>query len=111
MSSVPTVGVDQVPIPLPAGLTVLDVREQVEWQHGHLEGSVHLPMSELTDRLAEVPTEGQLLVVCKVGSRSARVVQYLVHQGVDAFNLDGGLLEWQAAGRPLVSDVGEPTVV
>jgi rhodanese-related sulfurtransferase len=38
-------------------------------------------------------------------------VQYLVQQGVDAFNLDGGLLEWHAAGRPLVSDVGEPMVV
>ena len=111
MFSVPTIAVDQLPTPLPEGLTVLDVREPVEWQHGHLEGSVHVPMTELPDRLAEVPTDGQVLVVCKVGSRSARVVQYLVHQGVDAFNLDGGLLEWHAAGRPLVSDVGDPMVV
>jgi rhodanese-related sulfurtransferase len=111
MFPVPSVSVDQLAVPLPEGLNVLDVREQVEWQHGHLEGSQHVPMSELAERLGEVPTDGQLLVVCKVGSRSARVVQYLVQQGVDAFNLDGGLLEWHAAGRPLVSDVGEPMVV
>jgi rhodanese-related sulfurtransferase len=109
--AVPSVAVDQLPTPLPEGLTVLDVREQVEWQHGHLAGSLHVPMSELAGRLAEVPTEGQLLVVCKVGGRSARVVQYLVQQGVDAVNLDGGLVEWEAAGRPLVAEVGDPTVV
>jgi rhodanese-related sulfurtransferase len=111
MQGIPTVTVDQVPTPLPDGITVLDVREPVEWQHGHVEGSVHVPMMELPDRLAELPTDGQVLVVCKVGGRSARVVQYLVAQGVDAVNLDGGLLEWEAAGRPLVGDAGPPTVV
>jgi rhodanese-related sulfurtransferase len=39
------------------------------------------------------------------------VVQYLVQQGVDAVNLDGGLVEWEAAGRPLVGEVDDPTVV
>ena len=111
MQGIPTVTVDQVPTPLPDGITVLDVREPVEWQHGHVEGSVHVPMMELPDRLADLPPDGQVLVVCKVGGRSARVVQYLVAQGVDAVNLDGGLLEWEAAGRPLVGDAGPPTVV
>jgi rhodanese-related sulfurtransferase len=111
MLSVPSVAVDQLPDPLPGGLTVVDVREPVEWRQGHVEGSVHLPMSELPGRLDELPADGQLLVVCKVGGRSARVVQYLVQQGVDAVNLDGGLVEWEAAGRSLVSDAGDPTVV
>jgi rhodanese-related sulfurtransferase len=111
MFNVPSVSVDQLPSPLPDDLVVVDVREAVEWQHGHLEGSRHLPMSELSGRLDEVPTDGRLLVVCKVGGRSARVVQYLVQQGVDAVNLDGGLVEWEAAGRPLVSDAGDPMVV
>jgi rhodanese-related sulfurtransferase len=68
-------------------------------------------MSELGQRLDEIPTDQKLLVVCKVGGRSARVVEYLVQQGVDAVNLDGGLVEWEAAGRPLVAEVGDPTVV
>ncbi|MBW8750136.1 MAG: rhodanese-like domain-containing protein [Propionibacteriales bacterium] len=111
MQGIPTVSVDQVPTPLPEGITVLDVREPVEWQHGHVDGSVHVPMMEIPDRVGELPTDSQVLVVCKVGGRSARVVQYLVAQGVDAVNLDGGLLEWEAAGRPLVSDAGDPMVV
>jgi rhodanese-related sulfurtransferase len=111
MQGIPTVAVDQLPTPLPEDITVLDVREPVEWQHGHVDGSVHVPMMEIPERVGELPTDSQVLVVCKVGGRSARVVQFLVAQGVDAVNLDGGLLEWEAAGRPLVSDAGAPTVV
>ncbi|MCW2753094.1 MAG: rhodanese-like protein [Marmoricola sp.] len=111
MNAIPTVTVDQVPDPLPAGLVVLDVRESVEWAHGRIDGSVHIPMSELAERLDEVPADQQLLVVCKVGGRSARVVQYLVQSGREAVNLDGGLLDWAAAGRPLVADQGDAVVV
>jgi len=111
MQGIPTVSVDQVPTPLPEGITVLDVREPVEWDQAHVPGSLHIPMAELPARVSELPTDSQVLVVCKVGGRSARVVQYLVAQGVDAVNLDGGLLEWEAAGRPLVSDAGDPMVV
>jgi rhodanese-related sulfurtransferase len=111
MNGIPTVSVDQVPDPLPGGLSVLDVREPVEWAHGRIEGSVHIPMSELVDRLDEVPADRQVLVVCKVGGRSARVVQYLVQSGREAVNLDGGLLDWAAAGRPLVADDGDAIVL
>jgi len=108
--SIPTVSVSQVPDPIPDGLVVVDVREPVEWAHGRIEGSVHIPMSEFVDRIAEVPTDQQVLVVCKVGGRSAQVTQYLAGSGYEAVNLDGGLLEWVAAGRPLVGDVDDPGV-
>ena len=111
MQGIPTVTVDQLPSPLPEGITVLDVREPTEWQHGHVEGSLHVPLMEVPQRLDELPSDGQVLVVCTVGGRSARAVMYLQQQGIDAFNLEGGLLEWHAAGRPLVADVGEPMVV
>ena len=110
MSGVPTVAISGVPDPLPDGLAVVDVREPVEWQHGHIEGAVHIPLGELTARLDEVP-EGQTLVVCKVGGRSAQAVMWLTQQGRDVVNLDGGLLEWEAAGRALVSETGQPAVV
>lgn len=110
MNGIPTVAISGVPDPLPDGLTVLDVREPVEWTHGHVEGSVHIPMGEVPTRLEEVP-DGQVLVVCKVGARSARVAGYLVQQGRDAVNLDGGLLDWEAAGRALVSETGQPPQV
>jgi len=108
---VPTVTMDGVPNPLPEGLVVLDVREPIEWQYGHIEGAVHIPMRELPDRLDEVP-DAQTLVVCKVGGRSAQVVMWLNQQGRDTVNLDGGMLEWADAGRPMVSETGaEPQVV
>ena len=110
MNGIPTVSIDQVPDPLPAGLVVLDVREPVEWAHGRIDGAVHIPLGELVERVAEVPTEGQVLVVCKVGGRSAQATGFLVQSGVEAINLDGGMLEWQGAGRPMVSDQGDPTV-
>jgi rhodanese-related sulfurtransferase len=111
MQDVPTVEVAQVPDPIPDGLTVLDVREPIEWHHGRIEGSVHVPMAEIPARAAELPTEGQVLVVCKVGGRSAHVTAFLLGQGLDAVNLAGGLVEWVSAGRPLVGDTDEPLVV
>ena len=111
MTGIPTVSIDGVPDPLPEGLAVLDVREPVEWQHGHIEGATHVPLSDLPQRLAELPRD-QTLVVCKVGGRSAQAVGYLVQQGFDVVNLDGGMLDWAAAGRPMVSETGQdPQVV
>jgi rhodanese-related sulfurtransferase len=107
---IPTVSVDGIPDPLPEQLTIIDVREDGEWRAGHIDGSVHIPLYDLPSRLGEMP-DGQLLVVCKVGARSAQAVAYLAQQGHDAVNLDGGLLDWDAAGRPLVSDAGAPAYV
>ncbi|MEP6814277.1 MAG: rhodanese-like domain-containing protein [Marmoricola sp.] len=108
---IPTVAVAGVPDPLPEGLTVLDVREAAEWHHGHIQGAQHIPLGDVPARLADVPTDSQVLVVCKVGGRSAQAVGYLLQNGVDALNLDGGMLEWEAAGRPMASESGAPAQV
>ena len=108
--NVPTVGVTGVPDPLPEGLAVLDVREPVEWAYGHIDGALHIPLRELAARLDEVPV-GQTLVVCKVGARSAQAVMWLHQQGRDVVNLDGGMLDWEAAGREMVSETGQPPLV
>ena len=110
MTAVPTAAISGVPDPLPDGLAVLDVREPVEWSHGHIEGAVHIPLGELMERLDEVPDD-QVLVVCKVGARSAHATAYLVARGRNAVNLDGGMLDWEAAGRAMVSETGRPPVV
>ncbi len=107
---VPTLRVADLPDPVPDDVTLLDVREPVEWAHGHVEGALHVPMGEVPSRLDELP-EGRIVVVCHVGGRSARVTSYLVAHGHDAVNLDGGMADWAAAGRPMVSDTGRPPVV
>lgn len=112
MTEVPTVELSQVPDPLPEGVTVLDVREPVEWHHGRIEGAVHVPLTQVPGRLEELPRDQQLLVVCKVGGRSAQATAFLREKGFEAINLAGGMLEWSAAGRPMVGDGdGDPLVV
>ncbi|SEK73346.1 rhodanese-like domain-containing protein [Streptacidiphilus jiangxiensis] len=104
--SVPTVDISA----LPADAVLLDVREQDEWDAGHAESAVHVPMSQFVARIGELPDAEPLYVVCRVGGRSAQVVQYLVAQGRSAVNVDGGMLAWEASGRALVSDNGEAFV-
>ncbi|HET9899680.1 MAG TPA: rhodanese-like domain-containing protein [Actinomycetes bacterium] len=90
---------------------LLDVREQDEWDAGHVQGSQHIPIGELIGRLPEIPTDREVVVVCRVGSRSAQVAAYLGQQGYNMVNLTGGLEAWVDAGRPLVSDAGAPHVL
>ena len=99
------------PLGVPAGSLVLDVREPQEWEAGHIAGALHIPLSQLPSRLGELPTDEQLVVVCRVGGRSARAVAWLTGHGYDAVNLDGGMGAWAATGRPMVSETGDtPTV-
>ena len=102
MSEVPSLPVSQ----LPADVSMLDVREDDEWTAGHAPGARHVPMSELAGRLSEIPEEDPLYVVCRSGGRSSRVVSYLVGQGFPAVNVDGGMQDWAASGRTVVTDDG-----
>lgn len=104
---VPNVTVRDLPDPLPRTMHVLDVRDQTEWDHGHIDGAVHIPLGELATRIADVP-QGSLLVVCKVGGRSAQAAAYLAQQGYDAVNLEGGMVDWADAERAMVSESGRP---
>jgi rhodanese-related sulfurtransferase len=105
------VSIHQVPDPLPTGVVVLDVRETEEWDAGHIEGAVHIPLAELPYRVAEVPTEAQVVAVCRVGARSAVAAAFLQAAGHDVVNLSGGMVAWQHAGRPFVSSGGGPASV
>ncbi|QYJ03468.1 rhodanese-like domain-containing protein [Nocardioides panacisoli] len=108
--NVPTVAIENVPDPLPEQLSVIDVREPEEWVAGHIDGAIHIPLSQLTERVQEVP-EGQSLVVCKVGGRSAQAVAYLGQLGHDVVNLEGGMLDWAGAERPMVSETPDAPYV
>ena len=62
-------------------------------------------------RIKRVDVEGPLPVICRSGARSAQVVAYLLANGIDAVNVDGGPLAWARAGKPMTADRGEPYVV
>ncbi|HEX5596109.1 MAG TPA: rhodanese-like domain-containing protein [Micromonosporaceae bacterium] len=105
---VPSVTVPEIP----HNAYLLDVREDDEWRAGHAPDARHLPMMEVPARLDEIPAEGDVVVVCRTGRRSGQVVSYLRDRGWDNVqNLTGGMADWAAAGRPLVSDDGQPARV
>ncbi|CAM5510148.1 rhodanese-like domain-containing protein [Streptomyces griseus] len=113
MNFAPLPSVDAAAVPSDG--FVLDVRENDEWAAGHVEGALHIPMSDFVGRLGELTESAEdgrrVHVMCRVGGRSAQVTQYLVQQGIDAVNIDGGMQAWEGAGRPMVTDNGTPAFV
>ncbi|HEX7746470.1 MAG TPA: rhodanese-like domain-containing protein [Micromonosporaceae bacterium] len=103
-------GVPSVSAPEVSGdAYLLDVREPDEWEAGHAPGARHVPMMEIPARLAEVPTDADVVVVCRSGSRSGQVVSYLLGNGWDNVrNLSGGMLDWATSGRPVITENGQP---
>lgn len=108
--NLPSVEVSEVQPLRDAGATLIDVREDDEWAAGHIDGAVHIPMHQIPARIGEL-ADGPLVVVCKMGGRSAQVTAWLQQQGHDARNLDGGMLAWAVAHQPMTADDGRaPTV-
>ena len=78
--------------------TVIDVRAASEWEEGRIEGAVHIPLSHLSERLDELPTDGPVVVYCGSGYRSAIAASILLKHGRnDVADLVGGLPAWEAA--------------
>lgn len=76
-------------------LVVVDVREQDEWNDGHLANSILIPTSEFQNRMSELPREKVIAVICQSGARSAQVAEYLVKSGYkEVYNLKGGISGW-----------------
>jgi adenylyltransferase/sulfurtransferase len=82
---------------------IVDVREAWEWEVDNLaaRGSVHVPLERVPERLDELPTDRPLVMVCRVGSRSAQAALWLRESGHPAVaNLRGGLMAWAAQVDP-----------
>lgn len=83
---------------------LLDVREQDEWDEAHVEGAVHIPMSELMDRLGELSTDKPLHIICHSGGRSLYAAEYLSQAGHEGpKSVAGGIVAWAESGKPVVS--------
>ena len=87
---------------------MLDVREPHEFGEGHVAEAVNIPLGTLADQREDLPVGVRVVCVCRSGSRSARATAFLRDCGVDAVNLDGGMLAWHAEGHPLVDRHGDP---
>ncbi len=110
MAQIPQIAVHNLDAAVAHGAVLLDVREDDEFAAGHIAGAVHVAMNTVPRRWQEdpdlVPDGRPVVVVCKVGGRSAQVTGWLRQRGVEAHNLDGGMLAWAHDGRPMTSDDG-----
>jgi adenylyltransferase/sulfurtransferase len=78
-----------------AAVELIDVREPWELGICQLPGARHIPLGQLTERVAEIPRDRRLLVLCHHGSRSRQATAWLRAQGfADAFNIAGGIAAW-----------------
>ncbi|CAN5239059.1 rhodanese-like domain-containing protein [soil metagenome] len=110
-SVIPQADVPGMPADFGEAVTLLDVREDDEWQRGHAPGAQHIPMGDVPARMAEIDVDKPLYVICHAGGRSQRVAQYLQRNGYEPVNVEGGMLAWSGAGRPVVTDNGDPGIV
>lgn len=86
------------------GAFVLDVREQDEWDAGHVEGATLIPLGDLPNRLSELPKDKQIIVMCKSGNRSAQGRDLLLANGfTQVTSMAGGITAWVEAGLPTIT--------
>ncbi|MEX0725179.1 MAG: rhodanese-like domain-containing protein [Planctomycetaceae bacterium] len=80
---------------------VVDVRNEKEWNAGHIEGSVNIPLTHLRERLDELPADQTVVVHCEGGYRSAIAGSLLSQAGrTNVLDLVGGFKAWQASKLP-----------
>lgn len=83
---------------------LIDVREPDEWQQGHVPGATHIPLAQLSARLAGLPRDRDILLVCRSGNRSGVAQDLLARAGFErAINVQGGMLAWQRHGLPIIT--------
>ena len=77
---------------------VIDVRAKLEWDEGHIAGSLNLPLQQLRERMDELPRDRALAVCCAGGYRSSVAASLLQRTGIADFTeLVGGMGAWAAA--------------
>jgi rhodanese-related sulfurtransferase len=91
------------------GVFILDVRTQEEYDAGHINGSVRIPVQdikvkeELDKELTKIPRDRKILVYCRTGVRSAQASQVLVNNGfTEVYSMKGGITDWTKAGYEVI---------
>ena len=100
-SPAPEIGVDDLDALLRAdAAVVLDVREEMEVRRGHVPGALHVPLGFLHGRMASLPHDRRLAVICQSGNRSRTATEMLIRAGfADAVSVAGGTNAWIRSGR------------
>ncbi|TLS52819.1 rhodanese-like domain-containing protein [Paenibacillus antri] len=77
------------------GNKVIDVREIHEYKRGHIKGAVNVPLSQLQQRLGDIPKDRTIYLYCQSGMRSKQAAKLLGRNGyADVAHLRGGMMAW-----------------
>lgn len=80
---------------------VVDVRQSAEWKAGHIHSAIHIPLTQLSNRLQQIPSRKTIVTACASGHRSSVAARTLTNAGHDVLNLRGAMKAWTQAGLPL----------
>jgi len=96
-----TLGTENSPV-------ILDVRDRQEYKEGHLPEALNIPLTELIQRLAEIPKDRLAVPYCNMrhrgNSRGEKAAELLTENGFQAQAIDGGFIEWGSLGLPVKKD-------
>jgi hydroxyacylglutathione hydrolase/adenylyltransferase/sulfurtransferase len=87
-------------------LQVVDVREPYEREAGHIDGTRHIELNQLSEQAASLDSSRPIVFYCRVGARSTMAAQALRAAGFEAYSMDGGLMRWAQEQHPLSPEDG-----
>ena len=87
-----------------AKVTMVDVRDAVEYEAFHIPGAINIPLDALQTSMKQLPQGREIVIVCHAGHQSPIAARVLHHMGrSDLKRLDGGVVGWQQKGLPTES--------
>jgi rhodanese-related sulfurtransferase len=86
---------------------VIDVREDYEYEAGHIPRSRHVDVNDLNGVAEALDRSKPVVFYCRSGDRSTMPAQAFRASGWDAYSIEGGLTAWVDAGQPLEPEDGE----
>ena len=91
-----------------AGALLVDVRRKKEVANVSFDvpNYINIPLSELEDRIDEIPKDKEIVMVCRSGERSLRTTYFLMNAGYEnVFNMKDGIIKWASKNFPTKGDV------
>ena len=88
-------------------IQLVDCREQYEWDAGRIEGSIFIPLNQIMAGKGSDLDKGKpVVLVCRSGNRSELATMMFQARGFEAYNLEGGMEEWERLGLPFSAPDG-----
>ncbi len=88
-------------------LLLVDVREDYEYNDGHIPGSILMPLGELVENHERLDREKEIVLICRSGQRSGVAAQFLSEEGyTEVYNMVGGMLAWRGSVKRVSTPYG-----